>query len=147
MKIYKGPQFKEARVCVIEVPPKIWRPKVESRYKMPEYGCDINEGAWDNPNYGKSVYIPKLKWNDMHRDNIIHFQETDQKELDKYLTVGINSDKTKAHRIVTIIKKYWDCFCKEGAKQTVIGYEFGIDIGNRKPVCCRDHHMNHTKQK
>ena len=33
--------------------------------------------------------------------------------------------------------KYWDCFSKESAKHTILGYEFYIDTRNTKPVFCR----------
>ena len=104
---------------------------------MPEYACDINEGAWDFSNYGKSVYRPTLEWQDKQRDDIIYFHDSDQIELDADLRMGTNVDNDTSKRIVEIIKEYWDCFCKEGAKRTIIGYEFGIDTGNAKPVCCR----------
>ena len=125
------------KICIIEVPPKIWRPKVESRYRMPEYATDINEGAWDFSNYGKTVFKPKLDWQDTQRDDLINFQDSHQDELEADLRMGTGVDKETKEEIVNIIKKYWDCFCKEGAKRTVIGYEFGIDTGNAKPVCCR----------
>ena len=41
--VYQGKQEAiRGKICIIEVPPKIWRPKVESRYRMPEYASDIN---------------------------------------------------------------------------------------------------------
>ena len=40
-------------------------------------------------------------------------------------------------RVNSIVNKYWDSFCKEGAKRTILGYEFPIDTGNTKSVCCR----------
>ena len=57
----------QGRVCIIEVPPKIWRPTQENRYRMPEYANDINEGAWDFKVYGKAMYKPKLEWTDNQR--------------------------------------------------------------------------------
>jgi len=104
---------------------------------MPEYGCGINEGAWDFSSYRKTLYRPKLEWQDMQRNDIILFQEIDQPELEKDLRIGTNIDDATRTSIVAVIKEYWDCFCKEGAKQTINGYEFGIDTGNVKPVCCR----------
>ena len=136
--VYQGKkEDMKGRICIIEVPPKIWRPKVESRYRMPEYASDINDGAWDFSNYGKSVYRPKLDWQDKQRNDIIDFEESYQAELDKDLRMGTGVDDATKQEIMSLIKKYWDCFCKEGAKRTIIGYEFGIDTGNAKPVCCR----------
>ena len=48
-----------------------------------------------------------------------------------------NVDDPTRDDIIQIIQKYWDCFCKEGARRTILGYEFGIDTGDSKPVCCK----------
>ena len=50
------------------------------------------------------------------------------------------SDKvtdTIRNQLRQIIIKYWDSFCEEGAKRTILGYEFAIDTGDAKPVCCK----------
>ena len=39
--------------------------------------------------------------------------------------------------VISLVKKYWDCFCKDGAKRTILGYELSIETGNAKPVFCR----------
>ena len=39
--------------------------------------------------------------------------------------------------MIQIIHKHWDCFCKEGSRRTILGYEFGIDTGDSKPVFCK----------
>ena len=40
--------------------------------------------------------------------------------------------------IRSLIVKYWDCFCDEGAKRTILNYEFAIDTGASPPICCRN---------
>ena len=35
------------------------------------------------------------------------------------------------------IKEYWDFFVKVGAARPILGYEFGIDTGDAKPVFCK----------
>ena len=40
-------------------------------------------------------------------------------------------------QLISIVKKYWDCFCKEGTKRTILVYKFSVDTGHAKPVCCR----------
>ena len=37
---------------------------------------------------------------------------------------------------IDIVKKYMDSFCKEGAKCTILDYEFSIGTRNTKPVYC-----------
>ena len=125
---------------MIEVPPKIWLPKVTSKYTLPEYAADINEGALDFSDYGNCVFKPKNinEWKDSARQDLIIFDEsTDIKELMKDIEVGYNVPAVINTQILNIVKKYWDCFAKRGAKRTVIGYEFGIDTGNARPICCK----------
>ena len=39
--------------------------------------------------------------------------------------------------IAAIIREYWDVFDPSGALRTILGYEFSIDTGAHKPVCCK----------
>ena len=39
-------------------------------------------------------------------------------------------------RIISKIKKYWDCSCKKGTIRTILGYKFAINTGASPPVCC-----------
>ena len=52
------------------------------------------------------------------------------------LKIGKNIDDPNRNDIIQIIQKYWDCFCKEGARRIILGYEFSIDTGDSKPVFC-----------
>ena len=45
-------------------------------------------------------------------------------------------DPTIKQSILTIIKNNWDLFCEEGASRTMFDFEFCIDTGDSKPVCC-----------
>ena len=38
--------------------------------------------------------------------------------------------------ITNVIIKYWYCFFKEGAWRPILDYNFIIDTGTVKPVCC-----------
>ena len=59
---------------MIEVPAKNWRPKVISRYTIPDYeGKDIND-ILDYKQYGRCVYRNKLEWLDTSsRTDVIIF--------------------------------------------------------------------------
>ena len=61
---------------MIEVPAKIWRPKVVSRYTVHDYvGKDIND-ILDYKQYGRCVYKTTLKWSDnSDRTDIILFND------------------------------------------------------------------------
>jgi hypothetical protein len=39
--------------------------------------------------------------------------------------------------IENLIKRYWDVFAVEGLKKPIRGYEFNIDTGTSKPICCK----------
>ena len=131
------PVLNASRVCLIDIPPKVWRPKVQSRYKLPEYTNDISEGVFDFTHHGKCVYKPKLTWEDRQRDDIISFDEDlHMEDLLTNLRIGDTSDEIK-QELITVIKNFWDCFAKEGVRRTILGYEFSIDTGDSPPVCCK----------
>ena len=83
---------------------------------MPEYGKDIDDGFFDVSNYGNAVFRPKMDWQDHVRDDIITFESTDQTELDLDLRMGDEADDITKTEVIRIIMKYWDSFCKRGAK-------------------------------
>ena len=49
---------------MIEVPPKIWRPKVVSRYTTPLLDDDDIGDILDYGQYGKCVYKPDFDWSE-----------------------------------------------------------------------------------
>ena len=53
------------------------------------------------------------------------------------MKIGKNVDEPTRDDIIHIIQKYWDCFCKEGARTTILGYEFVIYTSDSKPLCCK----------
>ena len=102
------------------------------------YANDIDDGVFDYSNYGHTVFRPKKKWTDRPRIDIISFDKaTDTKELESSLVLGKDTSPVNAERIKGMIRKYWDCFCLKGTKRTILDYEFAIDTGASKPVCCR----------
>ena len=73
---------------MIEVPAKIWRPKMISRYTCPSTPDDIVDDILDYRQFGKCMYKPKHEWtNDTARTDVIVFNEPQhdgelQKDLD-----------------------------------------------------------------
>ena len=126
-----------ANLCIIEVPPKVWRPKVINKYIPVDYADDIDDGIFDFECYGKTFFRPKGEWSEGTRTDIIAFDPTEHsKELKTHLKVGSKIDTAITARVIDIIKRYWDSFCTEGAKRPILGFEFAIDTGNAKPVSC-----------
>ena len=59
------------------------------------------------------------------------------KELEDGLVLGKDTSPANTACVKTLIMKYWDYFCLKGTKRTILDYEFAIDTGASKPVCCR----------
>jgi hypothetical protein len=68
----------------------------------------------------------------------LYDDEKDRKELFDNFKHGASATQEDINAIIVIIKKYWDCFCGEGARRTILGYEFAIDTGSATPVCCKE---------
>ena len=124
--------------CLISLPLKIWRPKVTSKYKTPDYSDDIDDSIFDYVDIGNCVFHPYLSWEDAKRNDLIEFNNyRDMAELENNLKIGKNIDDPTRDDNIQIIQKYWDFFCKEGARRNILGYEFGIDTGDSQSVCCK----------
>ena len=124
---------------MIEVPAKVWRPRVVSRYTTLEYHGDNVNRVLDYSQYGNCLYRTAVSWYDISgRNDIIYFEgAAHTAELTKGLRFDMTIDTSTREAIINIIKKYWDCFVKEGSQWPIIGYEFGIDTGGVKPVYYR----------
>ena len=130
------------------MPPKIWRPKPDSKYIPLQYSDDIDEAAFDFSKYGKTVFRPSVPWVDRSCSDLIQFDKaTDQQEFDKDLNLGSHLTPFMRDEIVRIVTKYWDCFCKRGAQRTILDYEFAVDTGAAKPVCCKNPSYGHYESK
>ena len=125
------------KISLIEVPPKIWRPKQTNHYSSNDTYDDIDEDTFAYKPIKNTVYKLKLNWEDHPRSDIIQFNKSDDTtELMKAIKIGSSINNSVQQRIISIVQKYWDCFAMKGARRTIIGYEFGIDTGDAKPVCC-----------
>ena len=126
---------------MIETPPKIRRPKPQSKYQPLDDLKDVDTELMDVTPMGKSktVFKSKPTPNVSNRDDLITFNEEgdDSNELSKGLKIGQSATPEQRKQVITLIKTYWDCFCKIGAKRTILEYEFGIDTGASQPVACR----------
>ena len=95
------------------MPPKIWRPKVTSKYKIPEYTTDVYGGMFNYSDWGDCILQPSLKWYNTPCDDIIDFnKDNDISELVKGLKIGSMLDSIIQDQIIDIIKTYWGWFFK-----------------------------------
>ena len=58
-------------------------------------------------------------------------------EMNKHIKLNSRFIPEIKVQLMSIRNKYWDCFSEEGAKHTILGYEFYIDTGNTKRVFCK----------
>ena len=119
----------------VVVEPTPYRPKLDSTYVEPEVdtGDDGLEFLYET--HGKALIHAKGKL--PPRQDIIIFDESKhQKEFEELIQWGDCPQELRP-RIEGIIKEYWDVFAKEGLKQPIRGFQFTIDTGGSKPVCCK----------
>ena len=59
---------------LINIPPKVWKPKVINRYTPVDYSSDIDKGVFDYNCYGKVVFQLISKWKYTDRQDLIFYQ-------------------------------------------------------------------------
>ena len=127
-----------ASIFAIELLNKAWCPTVLSKYVPADYSDDIDNGVFNYANYSETVFWPKEKWDDRDRSDIITFDYAkDNEELSKGLKIDKSIEIQTTWTIRSLVVKYWDYFCDEGTKWTILHYKFTIDTGALTPVCCR----------
>ena len=58
---------------MIDVPPKIWRPKAQNRYIPIDYDNDIDDGVFDYSHHRRAVFRPSVRLANRLRSDIILF--------------------------------------------------------------------------
>ena len=124
---------------IITVPLKIWRPKPVDRFiPLPPYS-DIDDDLCLSSAYSLAIRRTKEKspppstrddfilW-----DKNIHFSH-----LQNHLHLRDDMDITVRDAILSVVKKNWDAFDKQGVSRSILGNEFGVDTGASPPVCCQ----------
>ena len=105
-------------------------------FRPEEVHHDVDEGVFHFERLGKCVFKLNEKWKDSNRTNIIEFDpKKDETELQKNFKIGTTVDAQVRERILGIVRTYWDCFCSDGARRPILGYEFAINTGTHSPVC------------
>ena len=87
----------------------------------------------------RTVFKTKQPSEHTSRNDLIYFNASieDNEELNKGFKIGKSATTEQREQVITLVKKYWDCFCKKGAKRTILEYEFVIDTGASQPVAAR----------
>ena len=91
---------------MIEVPPKIWRPKMVSKYTTPDYADNDLDDILDYGKFGRCVYRSDIKWDSGVRrmDRILFDEKEHAKELDKDLKLGPSICDQSKQDVVAVIK-------------------------------------------
>ena len=119
----------------IEPPAKVYRPSLPSEYRDPALGDDLLDGHWANRDLGKSLIKKKAELPE--RDDIELFEEAaNLKELDANIRFDGCPDNMR-NEVISLIKEYWDVFAEGGLRKPIRGFEFQVDTGDSKPVCCK----------
>ena len=122
---------------VIEVPPKICRPKPVNTYSKTDYTPnDVDEDLYLFPSYGRgAIFRPTVNPFDFsirRTDRILWDAKLHQAEFD-----ADSLSSTHRTSLTQIIQEHWDSFTSAGVNRPVLNYEFCIDTGSPNPVACR----------
>ena len=123
-------------VNVIEIPRKVWLPKVKNQFRPEPQYSDVDEGYFIFQKYGKAIFRSK-PWRPGHRDDVIAFDKELHDEDFQSLKINDNIPVEVKVLLLEICKQYWDCFASEGVSRTILGFEFSIDTGDHTPICVK----------
>ena len=136
-----------ASTFVIEVPPKIWRPKPLDKYVPIDYSNDIDESVFEFEQFGKAICHPPEPFINVRTDIHVWEKERDSPEFNKNFVIGLDVAPEIRDKIVDIIESHWDCFYGAGVQFPILYFEFAIDTGASAPVCCKKPHYGPHESK
>jgi hypothetical protein len=113
-----------------------YRPPVLSEYVEPDHILDPLEGM-EVLYEGYGNVLHKQKLNLPERQDVIRW---DEKEHGTQLKENLQWRETPLEfqdEITRIIKERWDVFDRRGISKSIRGFEFNIDTGAMKPICCQ----------
>jgi hypothetical protein len=128
------------RAFVIEVPPKIWRPKPIDRYIPMDYSNDIDDSVFEFQQFGNAICHPPEPFVNVRTDIHLWDRDRDLPEFAKNFVIGTDVSPAIRASIVAIIESQRDCFYGAGVKFPILYFEFAIDTGASPPVCCKKPH-------
>jgi hypothetical protein len=130
----------------VKVTKRAWRPKIKTVYEEPEDILDTSgELDWLFEENGKVMTINKNEL-PARNDLITYDPQKHADEIDKNIQWR---DCPEKHRGVlrAIIEKFFDVFAQEGMQKPIRGFEFNIDTGTVKPICCKPPQYGHHERR
>ena len=123
--------------CIITVPAKIWRPKPKDRFLPIDYATEYDDTVFIFEKFGRAISKPPAGISTLTRHDIRAWNPIlDSDEFHQNFNIGSSVPPTTTQQISHLIHKYWDCFYSDGVKFPVLHFEFTVDTGTSKPVCC-----------
>jgi hypothetical protein len=132
---------------VIDIPPKIWRPKPKRSYVPVDLSTEFDDDIFVFPQYGTALRKP-VPPTAPTRDDVHLFDPA--LGMDKFIAgfnIDCNIDPAIDATVRAIVQGNLDCFFEEGARQCIIGWEFSINTGAATPVCCPKPHYGPHESK
>ena len=130
------PPLKKSRPATIRMPPKVYRPAIPSTYVEPANLPDPAEGleCLHRP-LGHSLW--RTREPPLLRNDIIMFNTSKhQRQLENNINwTGCKPENKRS--IIRLVQSYWDVFAEEGLRNPIKGFQFVVDTGETKPICCR----------
>ena len=112
-----------------------------------DYANDIDDDYFIYKNHGKALLYKPPALNCPLRDDVQPWQDSFSAELHSNLKIGADAPTDIHTTIISIIKDNWDAFFATGARRPILGFEFCLDTGAAKPVCCRQPNYGHHESK
>ena len=123
-------------ISIISIPPKIWRPTPKNNYK-PMVCTNIDEDLYAFKHYGKTMKRTPSQTSRPRSDVIPWNSSLYQQALDANFNIDFMTDDFTHQAILQIIKDNWDSFYEVRVARPMLDFEFCIDTGNTKSICCR----------
>ena len=119
----------------VEVDKRPYRPKLDSKYVEPEYfpeeddGIDVLFKTCGRAALFEAKPLPP-------RDDLILYGPEHEKEYNESIQWADCPADAKT-QIDGLIKEFWDVFASDGMKKSIRGFQFFVDTGAAKPICCQ----------
>jgi hypothetical protein len=98
---------------MIDVPPKIWRPKPKPCYTPIPLPNEFDDDLFVFPQYGPALCRPTSPFM-IDRTNLRLFQpDRDMEEFVRGFRIDSSTDTAIAEKIRAVVQHRWDCFYEE----------------------------------
>jgi hypothetical protein len=99
-----------ANAFVIDLPPKIWRPKPKSSYRAMELATEFDDDLFVFPQYGTSLRRSTPSFAPTRTDVQAFLPERDMDEFLAGFRIGCDVDPAIVAQVSALIQRRWDCF-------------------------------------